>query len=313
MSGHFPNSPCNVRFTRCRSKNLPRCYLRENGCHESDVDHTSLALLDLRRARACLREQIHERAIQWSSQIVEAKLVEVSERIEMKAVIIKPKPGTKGSEASAVYYYCVYSFEVEKVIESAGNSLKPKYRFEVLRFFGKIDDANAAAVPAAAHPCADTLSRAALGHSFVLLLKHEQDVKMDKPPVWNHPKNLDPRDAEVHGTRAYVAIHLMLREKTTDAEMAKLRAVLTETRAAEKKVSDAEMRKSIDAIVHAASDAQAESATVALRAVGFKAVGHLKSARDRKGISPVVKERLAKLAIELSPTPIPILVGEHGE
>jgi len=264
-------------------------------------------------ARACLRDQIDARAIQWSSQIVEAKLVEVSERIEMKAVIIKPKAGTTGSEVSAVYYYRVYSFEVEKVIESAGNSMKPKYRFEVLRFFGKIDDANAAAVPAVAHPCADTLSRAAMGHSFVLLLKHEQDVKFEKPPVWNDPKNSDPRDAEVHGTRAYVAVHLMLREKTTDADMAKLRAVLTETRAAEKKVSDAEIKKSVEAIVHAASDAQAEPAMSALRAVGFKAVGHIKSARDRRGIPPGVKDRLAKLAIELSPTPISILVGEHAE
>jgi hypothetical protein len=264
-------------------------------------------------ARACLRDQIDTRAIQWSSQIVEAKLVEVSERIEMKAVIIKPKAGISEKEISAVYYYRVYSFEVEKVIESAGNSLKPKYRFEVLRFFGKIDNANAAAAPAVAHPCADALSRAALGHSFVLLMKHEQDVKFEKPPVWNDLKNLDPRDAEVHGTRAYVAIHLMLREKTTDAEMAKLRAVLTETRAAEKKVSDAEVKKSVEAIVHAANDAQAEPAMAALRAVGFKAVGHIKSARDRRGIAPAVKDRLAKLAIELSPTPISVLVGEHGE
>ena len=88
--------------------------------------------------------------------------MEVSERIEMKAVIIKPKAGSSEKEASAVYYYRVYSFEVERVIESAGNSMKPKYRFEVLRFFGKIDDANVAA-PAAAHPCADTLSRARWG------------------------------------------------------------------------------------------------------------------------------------------------------
>jgi len=277
-------------------------------------------------ARACLRDQIDERAIQWSSQIVEAKLVEVSERIEMKAVTVKPPAGSAAKEISAVYYYRVYSFEVEKVIESANNSVKPKYRIEVLRFFGIIDDPNSAtashaapAKPAGDHAspaltaCAQSLSRAALNHSFVLLLRQEQDIKMQKPPVWNDPKNLDPRDAEVHGTKGYVAIYLLPKEKATDAEMANLRRVLSETRAAEKKVSDPEMRKQIDIIAHAASDAQAEPAIAALRKVGFKAVSHIKSARDRKETPAAGKERLAKLAIELSPTPLTIMIGEHVE
>ena len=47
-------------------------------------------------ANACLREEIDEKAIQWSSQIVEARLVQVSERIEMKALAIKGPPGSRG-------------------------------------------------------------------------------------------------------------------------------------------------------------------------------------------------------------------------
>lgn len=264
---------------------------------------------------ACLSEKIDERAIQWSSQILEAKLVEVSERIEMKAVTVKPKAGSNAAEITAVYYYRVYSFEVEKVIESAGNSVKPKYRIEVLRFFGKVDNPDSAALAPAAAPsaCGEKLNRNALGHSFVLLLKHEQDIKMEKPPVWTDMKNLDPRDAEVHGTRAYAAIYLMPREKASDADLANLRKVLAQTRAAERKVSDQEIHKWIDAVIHAASDSQAEPALEALRAAGYKAVSHLKSARDRRGTPPAAKERLAKLAIELSPPPIPIIVGEHVE
>src|ERR1700710_853999 len=89
-------------------------------------------------ASACLRDQIDELAIQWSNQIIQAKLVEVSERIEMKAVAIKSPPGAPSGEISAVYWYRIYSFEVEKVIESSNNAVKPKYRIEVVRFFGKI-------------------------------------------------------------------------------------------------------------------------------------------------------------------------------
>jgi hypothetical protein len=106
---------------------------------------------------------------------------------------------------------------------------------------------------------------------------------------------------------------MMPKEKATDLEMAKLRQVLAETRAAEKKVSDNEIRKSIDVIAHAGSDAQAEPAIEALRKVGFKAVSHIKSARDRKETPAAGKERLAKLAIELSPTPLTIMIGEHQE
>jgi hypothetical protein len=274
-----------------------------------------LVLLYPACVRACLRDQIDERAVQWSSQIVEAKLVEVSERIEMKAVTVKPKAGSNAGELTAVYYYRVYSFEVEKVIESAGHPAKPKYRIEVLRFFGKVDHPNStAAAPAAAPPaCGEQLNRNALGHSFVLLLRHEQDIKMERPPVWTDMKNPDPRDAEVHGTRAYAAIYLMPRDKATEGDIANLRKVIGQTRAAERKVSDQEIHKWIDGIIHAANDKQAEPAIAALRAAGYKAVSHLKSARDRRGTLPAAKERLAKLAIELSPPPLSIIVGEHVE
>src|SRR6476620_8828688 len=100
-------------------------------------------------AQACERDQVDERAIQWSTQILEAKLVEVSERVQMRALAVKPAAGGTG-EVSAVYWNRVYSFQVDKVIESAGNSVKPKHRVEVVRFFGKVDDPNSAAAPAAA-------------------------------------------------------------------------------------------------------------------------------------------------------------------
>src|SRR5437667_12781896 len=91
-------------------------------------------------ARACLRDEIDEKTIQWSNLIVEAKLVEVSERVEMKALAVKPPAGAKGGDISAVYWLRVYSFEVQKVIDPAGGSIKPRHRIEVVRLFGKGDD-----------------------------------------------------------------------------------------------------------------------------------------------------------------------------
>jgi len=272
-------------------------------------------------ARACLRDEIDEKTIQWSNLIVEARLVEVSERVEMKALAVKPPKGAKGGDISAVYWLRVYSFEVQKVIDPAGGSVKPRHRIEVVRFFGKVDDPGAATRPAPASspstqpvdPCLRYLTRASMGQTFVLLLRPEQDIKMHKPPVWSDTKNLDPRDAEVHGLRAYAVIHLMLRSKTSEAEMNHLRAVIAQTRAAEKKAPDAEIKKQVEVIVKAASDEEAEPAIAALKKVGYKAVGHVKSARDKKETPPEAKERLAKLAIELSPPPMSILIGEMHE
>ena len=273
-------------------------------------------------ARACLREEIDEKTIQWSNLIVEAKLVEVSERVEMKALAVKPPAGAKGGDISAVYWLRVYSFEVQKVIDPANGSIKPRHRIEVVRFFGKVDDPGSStrpAVPASSpstqpvDPCLRYLTRASIGQTFVLLLRPEQDIKMTKPPVWSDTKNLDPRDAEVHGLRAYAVIHLMLRPKTSEGEMNHLRAVIAQTRAAEKKAPDAEIKKHVETIVKAESDDEAEPAIAALKKVGYKVVGYVKSARDKKETPAAAKERLAKLAIELSPPPLGVLVGGHSE
>jgi hypothetical protein len=266
--------------------------------------------------RACLRERVDEKAIQWSNRIVEARLVGVSERVEMKAVTLKPPAGTKSPEISAVYWYRVYSFEVQRVIDAGGASLKPRHRIEVVRFFGKADRPSAVgptSKPSAADHCATRLVRDSVGQTFVLLLRPEQDIKIQKPPVWSDAKNLDPRDGEVHGLRAYAVIHSVPREEATDAWMANLRKVLSETRAAERKVSDNQIKKHVQTIVAAMSDQEAQEAIDALQRVGYKAVGHIKSARDKKETPPDAKDRLARLAIEISPPPLPIDMAPAAE
>jgi hypothetical protein len=270
-------------------------------------------------ARACAREQLDAQAVQWSSQIIEAKLVGVSERVQLRALAVKPPAGGK-EEISAVYWLRVYSFEVERVIDSARNSVKPKHRIEVMRFFGKVDDPNApkdAAKPAGpAGPvdaCSQHLTRAGLGKSFVLLLRPEQDLKMKMPPVWADRKRPDPRDDNVHVMKAYAVIHLIPKAAAPEEEVTKLRRLVAETRTAERKVPDAEVKKQIELIVKAEDDAAAEAGITALKNVGYRVVPAVKAARDKKGMKGAAKERLAKLAIEMSPPPLEVLMGENAE
>jgi hypothetical protein len=272
-------------------------------------------------ARACARPQLDAQAVQWSSQILEAKLVGVSERVEMRALAVKPPPGGK-EEISAVYWLRVYSFEVERVIDSDKNSVKPKHRVEVVRFFGRVDDPNApkdGPKPAAAaatrptDPCLEHLTRANVGKSFVLLLRPERDIKMKMPPVWADPRRPDPRDDNVHLMNAYAVIHLIPKAAAPEPEITKLRRLVAETRSAERKVPDAEVKKQIDVILKAETDAAAEPAIAALKRVGFRVVPAIKAARDRRDTRAAAKERLAKLAIEMSPPPLEVLMGEHVE
>src|SRR3569623_3488316 len=89
-------------------------------------------------ARACLREHLDDRGVQWATMVIRAKLVDVSERVEIKAVSVKaPKgpDGKRGPDVTAVYWYRLYSFEV---IESLEGPAKPKHRIEAIRFFGRV-------------------------------------------------------------------------------------------------------------------------------------------------------------------------------
>jgi hypothetical protein len=262
-------------------------------------------------AGACVRDTVDTTAVQWSSLIAQGKLLEVSERVEMKALALKPKTGEKDEEVSAVYWYRIYSFEIEQVLD--GGNVKPKHRIEVVRFFGKVDDphhvlppAPTTAAAAASDPCTRHLTRAAVGQSFVLMLRPEQDIKMNKPPVWNDPKNTDPRDAEVHGGKAYAVIHLFPRAQTPAADLARLRKLIADTRAAEHKFHDPDIKREVQRIVTATSDADAAPAIATLTGWGYKSVANIKSARDKKETPAEAKERLAKLAIDLSPMPLTI-------
>ncbi len=270
------------------------------------------------RAQACLRAELDARAVQWSTQIIEAKLVEVSERIEIKAISVKvskelkaANPGARPGDITAVYWYRLYSFEVQSVLEG---SAKPKHRIEVIRFFGKVDDPTGAfkapAFPVS--PCTELLTRASIGKSFILLLRPEQDVKMDKPPIWSDPKS-DLREKEVHDVRGQWVVHMMAREKADDAAIASLKKLIADTRSAERKRSDPDLKKHVETIVTGKDPAKVEAAAAALRGVGFRAVSRLKSARDAKESTDEIKSRLLPLIAELSPPVMQLQMDAHKE
>src|SRR6185503_21029347 len=130
----------------------------------------------------------------WSSVIVEARLVEVSERIELKSLVGKVAAEAGGGEVRAAYWYRLYSFEVEKLLDGNKDAIKPKHRLEVVRIFGKVEGAaTRATTRQSTHVdhCGAMFNRGAIGKRFVLLLRRESELKIRPPPVWADPKNTD--------------------------------------------------------------------------------------------------------------------------
>ena len=266
-------------------------------------------------ASACLRQILDEKAVQWSSVIVEARLIEVSERIELKSLVGK-FASEPGGEVRAAYWYRLYSFEVERVLDGNKDAIKPRHRLEVVRIFGKVEGAATRATTRPAtqiNHCGQMIHRTDVRKHFVLLLRRESELKIRPPPVWADPKNTDVRDGELHLHKAYTVIHALERSRTTDAQIADLEKLIAATRAADKKTSDAQIKKLVATFATEKDESTTAKATDELKKIGYKSIAAVKSLRDKKETPAATKERLAKLAVELSPTPMSIEMNPANE
>ncbi|HSI36093.1 MAG: hypothetical protein ACAI43_14390 [Phycisphaerae bacterium] len=271
------------------------------------------------RASACVRAELDALAVQWASAVVEARLVEVSERCEIRAVSVKaPKgaDGQRGPDVTAVYWYRLYSFEVVSALDGPA---KAKHRVEAIRFFGRVDDPGAGkttggarpAAPQAGAPCG-AVTRGAVGKTFVLLLRPEQDFKMGRPPVWPDAKG-DLREKEIHDLKGMTVVHAIATEGMDAGRLADLKKLIAQTRAAERNLPEAELKKHVAEIALSVDAERVERAETAVRAVGYRAVGALKSARDKAESSAEGTGRVLGLIAELSPPPISLEMGNVEE
>src|SRR5438552_11636574 len=95
--------------------------------------------------RGCLRATIDERAVQWASAIVEAKLAQAGDTVDL---------GLTPAQS-----YRIYIFEVLDVLDGPAKS---RDKIDVLRLIGGVEEASA---------CAVQLDAKSTDKSFVLLLR----------------------------------------------------------------------------------------------------------------------------------------------
>lgn len=245
---------------------------------------TLVVLLTLAgRSRACLRPQIDERAVQWSTAIMDAKLVSIGPKMPLGQV--QERQGARGAlgVSTTSYFYRTYEFEV---IHPIVGSYKAGDRFPVLRLW--MDVQNPPAI------CSQHLAKAAVGKEFVLLLRPLSQFNV----IW--PNSVHKPD--VPGAMVPVHLEPKTANSTADADLGE---AIVEARGDERQATPARISTEIAAVLSAPDDAKAQPAMKILTRMGPKVIPDLQQAAKKAPSGPG-QFRLDQLVAELTP-PDPVM------
>lgn len=238
---------------------------------------------------ACMRGSLDDRAVEWSSLIVVAKLASVSKPVLLPApVTTRPANDDKSPPDN---YFQLFDFEVTGALDG---TTKPGEHVSVIRFSSGADTQNNSI-------CHQLLSKGQIGKSFLLFLRSERDL------TWGG--SADPRTAQVHNINALMIVYLASLDDLGSDGLDDAKYTISSTRAAEAQFSADDARTQAQTLVNAADDTEQSQAEHALLEMGPKA---LKVLRDGLGkADDVGKERLQKVIDSVSPPSITSAMKEN--
>jgi hypothetical protein len=230
---------------------------------------------------ACLRPDIDERAVQWSTAIVEAKLVKAGEKTTLGQ--LQERQGARGALgiATTTYFYRQYDFEVTRPMDGP---YKKGDHIPVLRLFMTIENPPGI--------CSQHLTKAAVGKEFLLLLRPLSQFELVWPNVVKKP--------DVKG--AMIVVHLQPEEagKSLPPELG---TTIVETRADAKQATPKRIQAQIAALQSAPDDAKAAPAIEALSRMGPAILPDLQQAVSKS--SGPAQTRIYQLMADLAlPDPV---------
>jgi hypothetical protein len=227
-------------------------------------------------AWGCLRGTLDDRAVQWSSLIVTAKLTTLGTPGTLGATS-RPSDATAGS-------YQILDFIVSSALDgkaSVGDHLS------VIRFMAGGDAAKASA-------CDEDLTPDKIGKGFLLLLRPEADLDWHAGSAGD-----DPRTDLLHQAKAYAIVHIDSLDEIGADGLADAKYTVTTTRAAEAQFNADDAKTQAETVVNAADDTEEQQAEHALTEMGPKALPVIKAEiakADEDG-----KAKLAKIVTQLMP------------
>jgi len=229
--------------------------------------------------RACLRDTLDDRAIQWSSLIVLAKLDAVG----------KPQPFDPAATQPSAGMYQVDDFEITATLDGAG---KPGDHVSVIRFIADADSAKNT-------ECGQQLTGSQVGKSFLLLLRPEADLSWDTTG-----DQADPRTPQIHGLKAFAVVHLDSTGDLGTEGLANAKFAISSTRAAEAQFNSEDAKVQVQTLVNAYDDTEEQQAEQAVMDMGPKALPILKDALAKT--DDAQKVRLQKVITAVAPPPLSV-------
>jgi hypothetical protein len=233
---------------------------------------------------ACLRDTLDDRAVQWSTLIVVAKLSAVRPPLPLSAPMIKPGDDVKSASIRSLQ---LYDFEITAVLDGAK---KPGDSVSIIRFLNEPDTQKNSV-------CGQQLTSAQIGKSFLLLLRPEADLRWS-----DSPNNPDPRTTQIHILKAFTVVHLESMDDLGAEGLADAKYTITSTRQAEAQFNADDAKVQVQTLINAADDTEQDQAEHAIEEMGPKALpllNHALSTADE-----VAKARLQKAIDSVSPPPI---------
>jgi hypothetical protein len=242
-------------------------------------------------AAACLRTSLDDRAVEWSTLIVLAKLTAIHDAQTIASITSRPAESAKSGSIE----FQTYDFEVTSVVDGAA---KIGDAIHVIRFM----DGGSTAKNSI---CGQTFTPRTVGKLFFLLLRPEADLR------WTDRDNgPDPRTPELHALGAYYVVHLELASDLGNEGIEDAKYTVTSTRAAEGQFKVDDARLQAQTLVNAQDDTEEGQAEHALLEMGPKAIDALKAYMSE--VDDQGKARIQRVIRQLLPPSITTSLHAHG-
>jgi hypothetical protein len=243
-------------------------------------------------AVACMRPQMDERAVQWSSAIVEARLMSI--RPDVVLGQIQERQGALGvlGVSTTTYLYRLYEFRVTRALDG---ELKEGQTFPVIRLFSRVEQRN---LLQQSGGCGQHLGPNGIGKDFLLLVRPLTQFKNIVP------NGIDPPAVK----NAMWVVHLGTKDSLAPSAVEELKATIQGVHAAAQQATPERVGHLISQIAAAGTDARAGPSIRALERIGPSVLPAVEKAVASES-DPLARNRLTQIVIDLTP-PQPIIMIE---
>jgi hypothetical protein len=241
-----------------------------------------LIILKITRAASadCMKDSVDSLAVQWSTLIIQAKLVKVGPVVQMSE-----SGAAKPASRPTQYQYKIDEFEITRVLDGQA---KEADHIKILLFapVGKMEDSI----------CGDDVAPDLIGKSYVLLLRPESQMQ------WSGAAGTgDPRSAELHDQKAFYVVHLDYADDLGADGIDSIKSTISQARSSESQFKEDEAKTQAHTLATAADETEAGDAAHALMEMGVKAIPAIQA--EISTADDEAKVRLRQVEKQLSPPP----------